>query len=187
MSSSVRAMCWLAGLALVIVGCQREVVKPSVAGACTPGALVMCVCPGGLSTGFIPCGADRTVTACGGCENRPPRAVSSATGSASASGSALGVAGRPASSPATAGGGSIGAAGRPATFPAAAMGCGVGEMCKTSLRGGGVKFCSPDPSAGLPPPCGGHGQACGSNGAGTCIDATPLGSPGALFCIYSSC
>jgi hypothetical protein len=83
-----------------------------------------------------------------------------------------------------AGGGSFGAAG---SLAPAAAGCAIGEVCKTSLRGGGVKFCTRDQAASLPPACATPGQACGTNGAGNCVDARPLGSPGMLFCIYSSC
>lgn len=186
MSSSIRVRCWFLGCALMVLGCQQQAVQPTVAGACRPNTLVMCVCPGGESVGYIPCGADRTVTPCGGCETLPPLPPS-VSGSASASGSALGVAGRPAMS-AAAGGGSFGAAGSPASLASpAAMGCAVGEMCKVSLRGGGVKFCTRDPAAALPPACTAPGQPCGTNNAGNCVDAKPLGSPGAMFCIYSQC
>jgi hypothetical protein len=192
--SRVRAKCWLLGCALgalTLLGCPTQSAAPTVGGKCKPNTLVMCVCPGALGTGFIPCGADRTVTPCGGCAEPAPSSAP-ATGSASASGAALGVAGMSSSfaghgaagSLGAAGGGSIGAAGGVA--PAAA-GCGLGEMCKTSLRGGGVKFCTRDPAASLPPACTSPGQACGTNLAGNCIDARPLGSPGMLFCVYSSC
>jgi hypothetical protein len=197
-SSRVRAKCWLLSSAvgaLVLFGCQSQPVMPAVGGKCKPGTLVMCVCPGALSQGFIPCGADRTVTPCGGCAEPPPPTAAGAAGSPSASGAALGVAGQASSfagrgaagssgSFAATGGGSFGAAGSVAP---AATGCALGEMCKTSLRGGGVRFCTRDPAANLPPACTTPGQACGTNGAGNCVDARPLGSPGMLFCIYSSC
>lgn len=86
-----------------------------------------------------------------------------------------------------AGAGSVGAGVAGTAAAPAAAGCGFGEMCKTSLRGGGVQFCTRDPLAALPPPCTTVGAACGTNGAGNCVDARPLGQPGMLFCIYDRC
>lgn len=84
----------------------------------------------------------------------------------------------------------VGAAGTSAPAaagsPAAAMGCAAGEMCKMAPLGG-VKFCSSDPAAALPPACPAMGQACGANGKGLCIDAAAVGFAGMLFCIYTAC
>ena len=199
MSSRARAKCWLVSVALgaLTLGCQAKPVDPIVGGKCTSGAMVPCICPGGVSQGFIPCDADRTTAVCGGCAMAPVLPTQpSATGSASASGAALGVAGQSASAFAgrgAAGGGSIGAAAGsiapsvPPVPPVAAGSCSPGEMCKVSLRGGGVSYCTIDPSATLPPPCTTPNAACGSNGRGTCVDARSLGSPGQLFCVVSSC
>lgn len=86
-----------------------------------------------------------------------------------------------------AGAGATGMAAPPvAGTPAAANGCGMGEMCKMAPLGG-VKFCSSDPAAALPPTCPAMGQACGANGKGLCIDAAAVGFAGMLFCIYTAC
>jgi hypothetical protein len=82
---------------------------------------------------------------------------------------------------------SVGAAGMATAGTApAANGCAAGEMCKPSPLGG-IKFCTADPSAALPPSCPMAGPACGTNGKGLCIDAASVGFAGMVFCIYTSC
>jgi hypothetical protein len=112
-------------------------------------------------------------------------AGSAVVASAAGSGGAAGMAGN-----AAAGSGGLGAAGMSAgaggTMPPVAAGCPPGEMCIAAPLGG-VKFCSSDPAAVLPPVCPTANQACGANGKGICIDAASVGFAGLLFCVYTAC
>jgi hypothetical protein len=183
---------WLIGCMFMCVGvfaCQPEAVQPMYGGQrCTDG-LMLCICAGGEATGFIPCGADRVVTECGGCSEYVPPGASDAAGSRAA-GSGLGAAGSFAGGPAApgvgaAGSGVQGAASAPAAPPAAA-GCAAGEVCRVTSQGS-MKFCSRDPAATLPPVCSAPGQICGSNAQGTCTSGAPAGVPTALYCVYPAC
>jgi hypothetical protein len=186
---------WLIGCILVSVavfGCQPDSVKRTFGEHCKPGELMLCICGGGEATGYIPCGADRTVTECGGCDSIKPAgtAGSIATGApVSAAGSAsAGFAGTPAASGVGAAGSSApgaGTASAPAAAPAAG-GCAAGEVCRVTSQGS-MKFCSRDPAATLPPVCSAPGQACGSNARGICTNGAAAGVPTALYCVYPSC
>jgi hypothetical protein len=184
---------WLIGCLLACVGlfgCQPDPVKPSIGDVCTPGGLMLCICAGGESTGYIPCGADRMITECGGCA--PYRGAGAAGSGAVSSGlgaagsAPRGAAGGPAANGVGAAGTGVqGSASSPAAPPAAAA-CGAGEVCRVTSQGS-MKFCSRDPAATLPPVCGAPGQTCGSNGRGTCSSGAPAGVPTALYCVYPSC
>jgi len=191
--SRVRAK-WLIGCLLGCVGlfgCQVGGVEPSYGERCNAQGLMLCICAGGEATGYIPCGADRMTTECGGCG--PYRAPGSAgSGSLSSGlGSAGAAPGSFAGSPAAngvgaAGSGVQGSASAPAAPPPAAAACGTGEVCRVTSQGS-MKFCSLDPAATFPPVCNVVGQTCGSNSRGTCTSGAPAGVPTALYCVYPSC
>ena len=187
MGSRVRTK-WLIGCLFVSLGafgCTVEASMPNNFNEVCKDGLMICICAGGESTGYIPCNADRVTTECGGCA--PPRAGSVA-GSAS-SPAAVGVAGAAsrsaAGSGATVAGPSTGSASAPATLPPGAA-CSVGEVCRVTVQGS-MKFCSRDPAATVPPVCTVPGQPCGSNNLGTCSSGAPAGVPTALYCVYPSC
>jgi hypothetical protein len=166
-----------------ITGCTVERAMPNFGERCKDG-LMLCICAGGETTGWIPCGADRMTTECGGCAVPPAGVIA---GSASSTNAAIGVAGS-ASSPA-APSGAAGSFGGGASAPAAALpgsGCSAGEVCRQTLQGS-MKFCSSDPAATFPPVCSAAGQPCGSNNQGVCTSGAPAGAPAALFCVYPSC
>jgi hypothetical protein len=187
---------WLIGCIFVCVGvfgCQPEPARPMYGGERCKDGLMLCICAGGEATGFIPCGANRITTECGGCSPFNPDAASGAAGS-TAIGSGLGAAGSAPGSFAgssaapgvgAAGSGVQGAASAPASPPAAG-GCAAGEVCRVTSQGS-MKFCSRDPAATLPPVCSAPGQACGSNSLGTCTSGAAAGVPTALYCVYPAC
>jgi len=208
-------MRWFALLA--VAGCAGDGTNTNASTGCTAGTPVACVCPDGTTRGSAMCTTDGSISACMGCaaaggaagsagSATPPMGVAGAAGmiggagtpsmppiagigSAGMSGAAgaaamptAGTGGMP-----TAGTGGVGGSGAMAgmTAPPPA-GCPPGEMCLMAPLGG-VKFCSTDPLAALPPTCTTANQACGTNNRGLCIDAATVGFAGLLFCIYTAC
>lgn len=189
---------WLIGCIFVCVGvfgCEPERFQQMYGvERCKPGELMLCICAGGEATGYIPCGADRRITECGGCADYIPPGGASGQAAPRASGSGLGAAGSApgslagssaASGVGVAGSSAAGTASAPAAPPAAA-GCAAGEVCRVTSQGS-MKFCSRDPAATLPPVCSAPGQACGSNNLGTCTSGAPAGVPNALYCVVPAC
>lgn len=199
------------------LGCGGSDEQDHEGSVCKLGTLVTCACPAGGSGDALceaggrfglcqGCSASSAspVTGAAGTVTAPTAgsavASTGASGAAAISGSGAlptpAQAGAPAmppqqppsgasgmSAPPSAAAGAPGAAGAAA---APASGCAPGEMCKVSPLGG-VKFCSADPAAGLPPTCPTANAACGANGKGLCIDAASVGFAGMMFCIYTAC
>jgi hypothetical protein len=178
---------WLIGGILAflgLLGCQpKAAVETDYGKRCNPGELMLCICAGGESTGFIPCGADRMTTECGGCEHPSNRGAAGSAAAPSAPGS---FAGAPAAAGVAGAASPAGAASSPAAPPPAAGGCSAGEVCRVTTQGS-MKFCSSDPAAQFPPACSVPGQACGTNSRGTCSSGAPAGVPTALYCVYPAC
>lgn len=206
-------------LGVSLLACQPDVVTPTFMApqTCTASGMMLCICPGGESTGYIPCGADRMVTECGGCAaprqigaagsgvgqmrgalgGVPPTAAGAAGsfGSAPAPAPIAGVGAVPPPAPATpiAGGPAVlPVAGAPAVQPPVpvpvAPAAGACAVGEVcKVSAAGMRFCSPNPAAVAPPTCAQAAAACGTNLTGTCVDGTTAGSPGILFCIHPSC
>jgi len=213
---SERTTTWLAAMLAMVcsaMACGGSDEQGAAGSPCKLNEPVSCVCPGGGS-GEALCQANGAIGLCQGC---PASTASPVTGTAgtSVTPSAAGVgsggaaaisgssgslatpiiAGAPAVPPPPVATGASGmlappptAAGAPgaAGSAAATSGCAPGEMCKASPLGG-VKFCSADPAAGLPPTCTTANGACGTNGKGLCIDAASVGFAGMMFCVYTAC
>jgi hypothetical protein len=169
------AVCDAEGVISTCGGCPSGAAAgtPGVAGASTLGTPTLSAGVGAAVSGAA------GIAAAAGTGATTARAGASGVAAAGMGGVLMGAAGAAGIAVSAAG---VGAAG----VAPAANGCAAGEMCKPSPLGG-IKFCTADPSAALPPSCPMAGPACGTNGKGLCIDAASVGFAGMVFCIYTSC
>jgi hypothetical protein len=154
-----------------------------------PGIKFPCTCPGG-GKGEALCGSNSMLGFCNcmaGASVPNPAANGGVTGAPIGTGTAAigGGAGSFSRPGGTAGAGVAQAAAGSASSAAPGASCAPGETCKTS--GTGLTFCSADPAATLPPPCTAANQVCGASGKGMCLDGTPAGFAGSLFCVQPGC
>lgn len=180
------AVCDAEGVISTCGGCPSSAAAGTagVAGASTLGTPTLSAGVGAAPSGTV-AGVGAAVSGAAGIA--AAAGTGATTARAGASGAAAAGVGDVLMGAAGAAGIAVSAAGMGAVGVApAANGCAVGEMCKPSPLGG-IKFCTADPSAALPPSCLMAGPACGTNGKGLCIDAASVGFAGMVFCIYTSC